>query len=135
MHVCWAPKFSAFSSKGPFKIFLGSSLVYQLKVIINHIILSYMYFNLGLTAKRHFKLYGDSISLLPLKLDYSRRASHQISTHILHVLLEEVLGYEDVVLVPDDSGFSVSDGLLKLTGCKNHRYVKVAQNSFQPLDF
>ena len=26
MHVCWAPKFSAFSSKGPFKIFLGSSL-------------------------------------------------------------------------------------------------------------
>ena len=27
--ICWAPKFSAFSSEGPFKIFLGSSLVYQ----------------------------------------------------------------------------------------------------------
>ena len=107
--------------------------LYFTKVIINHI-LSYMYFNLGLTAKRHFKLYGDSISLLPLKLGYSRRASHQISTHVLYVLLEEVLGYEDVVLVPDDSGFSVSDGLLKLTGCKNHRYVKVA-HSFQHLDF
>ena len=25
--ICWAPKFSAFSSEGPFKIFLGSSLV------------------------------------------------------------------------------------------------------------
>ena len=24
--ICWAPKFSAFSSEGPFKIFLGSSL-------------------------------------------------------------------------------------------------------------
>lgn len=42
---------------------------------------------------------------------------------MLHVLLEEVLGYEDVVLVPDDSGFSVSDALLKLTGCDSHRYI------------
>ena len=75
--------------------------------------------------KRHFKLYGDSISLLPLKLSYSRQASHQISTHVLRVLLEEVLGYEDVVLIPDDSGFSVNDALLKLTGCKNHRYIKL----------
>ena len=25
--ICWAPKFSVFSSEGPFKIFLGSSLV------------------------------------------------------------------------------------------------------------
>ena len=91
-------------------------------IIINHIILSCMYFNLGHTAKWHFKLYGDSISLLPLKLGYSRRASHQISTHVLHILLEEVLGYEDVVLVPGDSGFSLSDSLLKLTGCKNYRY-------------
>ena len=24
--ICWAPKFSAFSSEGPLKIFLGSSL-------------------------------------------------------------------------------------------------------------
>ena len=24
--ICWAPKFSAFSSEGPFKVFLGSSL-------------------------------------------------------------------------------------------------------------
>ena len=27
--ICWAPKFSAFSSEGPFKIFLGSSLESQ----------------------------------------------------------------------------------------------------------
>lgn len=80
------------------------------------------YFNLGNTAKRHFKLYGDSISLLPLKLSYSRRTSHQISTHVLRILLEEVLGYEDTVLVPDESGLLVNKALEKLTGCRNHRY-------------
>ena len=42
---------------------------------------------------------------------------------MLRVLLEEVLGYEDVVLVPDDSGFSVNNALLKLAGCNNHRYI------------
>ena len=92
------------------------------KVIFIYHILSY--FNVGHTAKRHFKLYGDSISLLPLKLSYSRRASHQISTHVLQILLEEVLGYEDVMLVPDNSGFSVTDALLKLAGCVNHRYMQ-----------
>ena len=30
--ICRAPKFSAFSSEGPFKIFLGSSLDCQLKL-------------------------------------------------------------------------------------------------------
>lgn len=43
---------------------------------------------------------------------------------MLRVLLEEVLGYEDVVLVSDDSGFSVSNAFLKLTGCDNHRYIQ-----------
>ncbi|XP_078367736.1 uncharacterized protein LOC144651661 isoform X1 [Oculina patagonica] len=75
---------------------------------------------IGHTAKRHFKLYGDSISLLPLKLSYSRRASQQISTQVLRILLEEVLGYEDVVMVPDESGLSVNKALQKLTGCGNH---------------
>lgn len=41
---------------------------------------------------------------------------------MLRILLEEVLGYEDVVLVPDDSGLSVNKALQKLTGCENHRY-------------
>lgn len=87
-----------------------------------YFILSF-YFNTGHTAKRHFKLYGNSISLLPLKVSYSRRASHQISTHVLRILLEEVLGYEDVVLVSDDSGLSVDKALQTLTGCDNHRYM------------
>ena len=45
--ICWAPKFSVFSSEGPFKIFLGSSLDhfksytiyllgYQYSVCVNH---------------------------------------------------------------------------------------------------
>lgn len=89
--------------------------------VTKHFILSYS--NPGHTAKRHFKLYGDSISLLPLKLSYSRRASHQISTHVLRVLLEEVLGYEDVVLVAGDSGFSVNNALPMLAGCDNHRFI------------
>ena len=72
--------------------------------------------------KRHFKLYRDPITLLPLKLSYSKRASHQISSHVLRILLEEVLGYEDVVLIPDDSGLSVHKALQKLSGCENHRY-------------
>lgn len=45
---------------------------------------------------------------------------------MLRVLLEEVLGYEDVVLVPDDSGLSVNDALLKLAGCDNHGYIYAA---------
>ena len=31
--ICWAPKFSAFSSEGPFTIFLGSSLGEALKIV------------------------------------------------------------------------------------------------------
>ncbi|CAH3138826.1 unnamed protein product [Porites lobata] len=74
----------------------------------------------GHSAKRHFKLYSDSITLVPLKLSYSRRASQQISTHVLRLLLEEVLGYEDIILVPDDSGLSVKKAVQKLTGCSSH---------------
>ena len=79
----------------------------------------------GHTVKRHFKLFGDSISLLPIKLGYSRRASQQISTHVLRILLDEVLGYEDVILVSDESGLSVDKALQKLTGCGNHRYMYI----------
>lgn len=71
----------------------------------------------GYSAKRRFKLYGDSISLVPLKLSYSRRASQQISTYVLRILLEEVLGYENVIFVSDESGLSVNKALQKLTGC------------------
>ena len=42
---------------------------------------------------------------------------------MLRVLLEEVLGYEDVVLVAGDSGFSVNNALPKLAGCDNHRFI------------
>ena len=72
--------------------------------------------------KQHFKLFGDGITLLPLKVSYSKRASHQISSHVLRILLEELLGYEDVVLVPDDSGLFVNKALQKISGCSNHRY-------------
>lgn len=74
----------------------------------------------GDTVKQHFKLYGDGITLLPLKVSYSKRASHQISSHVLRILLEELLGYEDVVLVPDDSGLFVNKALQKISGCSNH---------------
>ena len=42
---------------------------------------------------------------------------------MLRILLEEVLGYEDVVLVPDESSLSINSALQKLTGCENHRYI------------
>lgn len=74
----------------------------------------------GDTVKQHFKLYGDGITLLPLKVSYSKRASHQISSHVLRILLEELLGYEDVVLVPDNSGLFVNKALQKISGCSNH---------------
>ena len=86
----------------------------------------YIFF-LGHSAKRHFKLYSDSISLVPLKLSYSRCASQQISTHVLRLLLEEVLGYEDIILVPDDSGLSVKKAVQKLTGCSSHKYIFLHQ--------
>lgn len=84
-------------------------------------------FFLGHGAKHHFKLYSDSITLVPLKLSYSRRASQQISTHVLRLLLEEVLGYEDIILVPDDSGLSVKKAVQKLTGCSSHKYIFLHQ--------
>ena len=88
--------------------------------LVFFLVLPYVIFP-GPTVKRHFKLYGDTISLLPLKLSYSRRTSQQVSTHVLRILLEEVLGYEDVVLVSDESGLSVEKALQKLTGCQSHR--------------
>ena len=89
--------------------------------------LTLLHFFLGHSAKRHFKLYSDSITLVPLKLSYSRRASQQISTHVLRLLLEEVLGYEDIILVPDDSGLSVKKAVQKLTGCSSHKYIFLHQ--------
>ena len=86
-----------------------------------------LHFFLGHSAKRHFKLYSDSITLVPLKLSYSRRASQQISTHVLRLLLEEVLGYEDMILVPDESGLSVKKAVQKLTGCSSHKYIFLHQ--------
>ncbi|XP_015776999.1 PREDICTED: uncharacterized protein LOC107355006 [Acropora digitifera] len=77
----------------------------------------------GHTAKRQFKVYDhdSSISLLPLKLSLSRRASQQISTHVLQILLVEVLGYQDVTLVSDESGLYMEEALKKLSKCENHR--------------
>lgn len=78
----------------------------------------------GHTVKRHFKVHDhdSTISLLPLKLSLSRRASQQISTHVLQILLEEVLGYQDVTLVSDESGLYVEEALEKLSKCESHRY-------------
>ncbi|XP_068721735.1 uncharacterized protein [Montipora capricornis] len=75
----------------------------------------------GHTPKRHFKIYDHSILLLPLRLSFSRRASQQISTHVLRILLEEVLGYEDVILVSDESGLDIEKSLTKLSKCGSYR--------------
>lgn len=68
-------------------------------------------------AKKHFKLDEDLVVLLPLKLAYSRRVSQQLTTHVLKILLEELLGYEHVQLVPDNSGLRVEDVLQHISGC------------------
>ena len=45
---------------------------------------------------------------------------------MLRILLEEVLGYEDVILVSDESGLDIEKSLTKLSKCGSYRYCILA---------
>ncbi|XP_054282459.1 gamma-aminobutyric acid type B receptor subunit 1-like isoform X2 [Macrosteles quadrilineatus] len=48
--------------------------------------------------KRYLKLEEYNWERLPITLDVSRRITHQITSHVLKIFLEERLGYPDIVL-------------------------------------
>ncbi|XP_060571812.1 uncharacterized protein LOC132729992, partial [Ruditapes philippinarum] len=63
--------------------------------------------------KRHLFYHGKSI---PIVLETSKRASHNISNHILKILLEEVVGYEKVEIRTKDS-MNATKIMNRISGC------------------
>ncbi len=64
--------------------------------------------------KRHFYYNGQS---LPLTIESSDRVSHQLASHILKILLEEVLGYDHVQLRSGYNSLNATEILNRLAGC------------------
>lgn len=52
--------------------------------------------------------------MLPIRLETSRRITHQIVTNIFHIYLEEALGYNDVRIMVKDDHFSRSEAVARL---------------------
>ena len=61
--ICWAPKFSVFSSEGPFKIFLGSSLGHVLFYKISRKLLTFLF----------MKISTDNVCIDSMSVTISRR--------------------------------------------------------------
>ncbi|XP_032231213.2 receptor-type guanylate cyclase gcy-2-like [Nematostella vectensis] len=72
-----------------------------------------------LITKKHFTLQQRNEPTSPLQLRYGHRVSQQISTYILKILAEEVLGYEDVQVVDVGMAAEAEQVLKILTGCSN----------------
>jgi hypothetical protein len=53
---------------------------------------------------------------IPIVLETSKRASHNISNHILKILLEEVVGYEKVEIRTKDS-MNATKIMNRISGC------------------
>ncbi|KAL8610364.1 hypothetical protein ACOMHN_041178 [Nucella lapillus] len=68
---------------------------------------------------------------LPLVVETSGRVSHQIASHILHILLKDVLCYHSVVLLhqPQYDVINASAVLDRLAGCAPHRCERVGMDS------
>ena len=64
--------------------------------------------------KRHFYMDGQS---LPITIETSDRASQQLSSHILRILLTEVLGYEKVEISGGYNSMNVTRILNRIAGC------------------
>lgn len=73
----------------------------------------------GFQYKRHLFYHGESI---PIVLENSKRASHNISNHILKILLEEVVGYEKVEILTKDS-MNATSIMNRISGCPVTGYV------------
>ena len=70
------------------------------------------------SRKRHLYYAGRS---QPLTVEVSRRSSHRLVSHILKILLHEVVGYEHVNLKYDYNSMNTEEILQRLSGCdKNH---------------
>ena len=59
---------------------------------------------------------------LPITIETSDRISHQFVSHILKILIDEVLGYDvEVVHTPVYNDMSVSSILNRLAGCSGQQ--------------
>ena len=67
-----------------------------------------------LRPRRHFYMGGQS---LPITIETSDRASQQLSSHILRILLTEVLGYEKVEIRSGYNSMNATNTLNRLAGC------------------
>ena len=67
-----------------------------------------------LRPRRHFYMGGQS---LPITIETSDRASQQLSSHILRILLTEVLGYEKVEIRSGYNSMNATHTLNRLAGC------------------
>ncbi|KAL4235040.1 hypothetical protein ACF0H5_006678 [Mactra antiquata] len=67
----------------------------------------------GVQYRRHLFYHGESI---PIVLENSIRASHNITNHILKILLEEVVGYEKVEILNKDS-MNADVIMNRISGC------------------
>ncbi|KAI0225558.1 hypothetical protein LSAT2_023695 [Lamellibrachia satsuma] len=64
--------------------------------------------------RRHFYMNGQS---LPITIETSDRASQQLSSHILRILLTEVLGYEKVEIRSGYNSMNATHILNRIAGC------------------
>lgn len=65
-------------------------------------------------AKRYFYS-GDRI--LPIYIETSERSTHQLVSNILKILLQEKLGYQDIILLPQEEAIACITTLQRITGC------------------
>ncbi|KAK3589102.1 hypothetical protein CHS0354_017444 [Potamilus streckersoni] len=65
--------------------------------------------------KRHLYFHGNRQEIV---LESSQRTSHAIVNHILKILLEEVIGYEDVTIREKQDTMNFTAILNRLSGCK-----------------
>ncbi|KAK2146668.1 hypothetical protein LSH36_590g02059 [Paralvinella palmiformis] len=67
--------------------------------------------------KRHLYRAGRSWSIT---VESSNRASHQLVSHVMKILLTEVLGYDSVTIMPDYNTQNATEILNRLSGCNNN---------------
>ena len=74
--------------------------------------------DLEIEPKRHFYYKGDSLTIT---IETSNRASHQLVSHILRILLQEALGYAKVEIRGGYNSLNATEVLNRLAGCGDLR--------------
>lgn len=83
-------------------------------MVIEHCFASRCLVNLPEVNPKRFLHFQEET--LPVRLETSRRITHQIATNIFRIFLEEALGYSDVRIIEKDDHFSRSEAVDRLVG-------------------